>query len=202
MAENEQPPASPLFPLAPRGPPTPSVGVLIPHCRSRRLDSPRFGASHDSATAAVGPRLRPTHAPLLATAMAHARPRARMHGTARNETRNNPARAALLSCGPIAPRRYRHTEGGMRGARGGRMGRGTPRARHASKTAARGLSPAYLPTCIVAMSSRERSTRRPVTTAFKAQTSMLGSKVSMRASHKGSHAFGASSCTEYLTLDA
>jgi len=198
MAENEQPPP----PTRRRGsdPPLPvSPARLSTLRRFSRLGDGR-GRASTKAHACAAPR--DGHGACA---------RARTHGTARNETRNNPARAALLSCGPIAPRRYRHTDGGMRGARGqeggGQKGRETPRARHASKTAARGLSPAYLPTCIVAMSSRERSTR-PVTTTFKADASLRHRcSPKCRCVREPSHGVlavieAASSCTEYLTLDA
>lgn len=130
------------FSISSRTPPTPS------HYH-RRLDSPRFGASHDSAIAVVGPRLRITHALRLAAAITHVCTHARMvrHATKREII----PRAA---CGPFVIRPYRrggtNTRTKREGGRGTQKGTRARLARHASKTAARGLSPAYLPTCIVA----------------------------------------------------
>lgn len=147
MAENEQFP-TPILHRMPL-----STPLRPPYCH-RRLDSPRFGASHDSTTAVVGPQLKIAHAPCPAAAMAHACTHAwyarmhaaRTHGTHATKREIIP-RAA---CGPFVVRPYR------RGGTDTRDEKGTPRGtrarltRHASETAARGLSPAYLPTCIVA----------------------------------------------------
>lgn len=58
------------------------------------------------------------------------------------------------ACGPFVIRPYRrggtNTRTKREGGRGTQKGTRARLARHASKTAARGLSPAYLPTCIVA----------------------------------------------------
>jgi len=148
-----------------------STPLRPPYCR-RRLDSPRFGASHDSTTAVVGPQLKIAHASCPAAAMAHActhvRTYARTHAWyARNETRNNPARSMRPFCRTVlSPRRYRYTrrEGDTEGYEG------------MAHTARLGNRRKRIVTCLSAdvhrrvHRARERSTH--LVTAFKGKRSL------------------------------
>lgn len=123
MAENEQPalPPSALLSLSLILYPSrcfsdPLSSLPLP---SRRLNSLRSGASHDSPTVIVGPRLWIAHALHLATAMTHACMRVCTHArTVRHATKREIIPRA--ACGPFVIRPYR---------RGGTDTRGRERER-------------------------------------------------------------------------